>query len=224
MRHPINLKSQISNLKSLGRAKPRRVGVLGGTFDPVHWGHVLMAYSAMEAFELDEVLFVPARLNPLKDGCRQGPARHRVAMLRLALQGEATMRVVQDELRRAPPSYTVDTIRNLKARHPAWDIYFIMGMDSLRDISKWHCYKTLLRLCTIIPVERPGVKAPIRRIPGVSEAVSKKVLGNVIAGRLMDISSTGIRRRIAKGQEIRYAVPRCVAQYIKKHGMYRRKI
>ena len=194
---------------------------MGGTFDPVHWGHVMMAMSAMEAFALDEVLFMPARLNPLKDGCRQGEARHRVAMLRLALSGTKGMRVAQDELRRKPPSYTVDTIRNLKARHPAWDIYFIMGMDSLRDIAKWHCYKTLLRLCTVVPVERPGVK-PLRRLPGVSAAVSQKVLKNVIAGRLMDVSSTGIRERIAKGQEIRYAVPRRVAEYIQRQGMYKK--
>ncbi|MCL1856777.1 MAG: nicotinate-nucleotide adenylyltransferase [Kiritimatiellaeota bacterium] len=197
-----------------------KVGILGGTFDPIHWGHIMMAHCAMEAFGLDKVLFMPARLNPLKDGGRQVEDRHRVAMVRLALQGTKNMRVALDELRRPPPSFTVDTIRHLKGRHPTWDIYFILGMDSLNDLAKWRCHKTLLRLCTFIPIERPGVKAPPKRIPGLTAAASRAVLRNVIAGRLMDISSTQVRRKVAKGQAIRYAVPRTVAQYIHKHRLY----
>ena len=175
----------------------------------------------MEAFGLDRVLFVPARQNPLKRGRAQSEDRHRVAMLRLALAGRRKMGVALDELRREPPSFTIDTIRGFKQRHPTWELYLILGMDSLRDIAQWRCYKTLLRLCTVIPVERPGIVSPRCRIPGLTAEESRKVLKNVIAGRLMDISSTQVRRRVAKCHEIRYAVPRSVAHYITKYGLYR---
>lgn len=134
-----------------------RVGVLGGTFDPVHRGHLAVARAAIRRLRLDLLLVVPARRSPLK-GARPAAARHRLAMLRLAFRGMKGVRISPMELRRPAPSYTVDTLRALKRRWPSAALFLLMGADAYRDLGKWHRPGEIRRLATVAVFPRPGVR------------------------------------------------------------------
>ena len=205
-----------------------RVGILGGTFDPVHIGHLLLAQSALETWKLDKVIFMPNNVSPLKLEKRQSSFRHRLAMLKLALRGQSQFEVSDIEFRRGGVSYTFDTVTALKKTHPDWDIYFIIGMDSLRELHLWYRAKELIKICRVVTLARPYSELGIRneelgiksRVAGFSQKDSKQLIKDIATSRQIDISSSEIRSRIAKQQEIRYLVPERVEKYIHKQRLY----
>ena len=190
------------------------VGVFGGSFNPVHRGHLFIAQLAREAASLDEVVFVPAARPPHKEDEKLADAAHRVAMLRAALAGEPAATVSEIELEEDGPRFTVDTLTRLAARWPDAALSFIMGLDSLHDFPGWREPERILSGFRVIAVDRPGVD-PATLDPAVT-ARCLTVTGNPFA-----ISSTGIRSRAARGLSLRHLVPEPVARYIADHGLYR---
>jgi nicotinate-nucleotide adenylyltransferase len=199
------------------------IGVLGGTFDPVHLGHLAIAEDAREALGLERVLFIPAAAPPHKPGRPISPGETRLAMVELAIAGNPAFAVDRVELDRPGPSYAVDTIELLAARERAAgrdpDLTFILSAEAFRELPSWRSPDRLLELCRFAVVPRAGTETPDRawveaRFPGRADRVT------FLAGPLLGVSSTGIRARIRAGRSIRYLVPDAVAQYIADHGLY----
>ena len=134
----------------------KRIGILGGTFDPIHGGHLALARAAIRRLKLDRVLFVPARLSPLKDS-RPTPAKHRLAMLRLALKGMRKAKIETLELKRPGRSYKVDTLKALKRKYPHAELFLILGRDAARDLPRWKRPAEICRLATVAIFPRPGL-------------------------------------------------------------------
>jgi nicotinate-nucleotide adenylyltransferase len=200
-----------------------RLGLYGGSFDPVHYGHLLLAECCREELQLDAVWFLPAAISPFKKEQSQTPARHRVEMLKLALAGHATMNVSTIEIDRGGVSYTVDTLNEIHAQQPLAEMFFLMGADSLRDLPTW---REPARICELaIPVvaaraSHPPVDYDVLRnlvSPGRLEAIRSRQ----VTVPLIDLSSTDLRRRVSEGKSIRYRTPRAVEKYIETHGLYR---
>lgn len=185
--------------------RAKKVGVLGGSFDPVHHGHLLLARAALEELGLDQILFVPAALSPHKVGAAPTSAEHRLRMLELALAGEPRFRIAPNELRRPAPSYTVDTLRELRAALPGTEFHLLIGADNVEKFHTWREADTLPTLARIAVLDRAG-GAPAHAHP--------------VVRRCIDISSTDIRRRAAEGKSIRYLTPDPVCDYIQRHGLY----
>ncbi len=196
------------------------IGVLGGTFDPVHNGHLIVAEEARTRLNLAEVLFVPAGQPWLKVGIPISPAEHRLQMLRLALADQPHFKLSTIEIERAGPSYSVDTIAELQGKIGDGDeLFFILGWDSLASLSQWREVSRLIKLCYLVVVPRPGssrpnLKALEASIPGISQRVM------LIDKLEIDISASAIRERIARGLSVRHLVPEPVNRYIKQHGLY----
>ena len=193
-----------SSRRSLRATASARVGILGGSFDPVHAGHLAMARAARSALGLDLVLFVPARLSPLKRR-RPAPARHRLAMLRLALRRLPRARIEGMELRRRGPSYTVDTLRALKRRWPKAGFFLLLGADAARDLPRWRRAAEVRRLAVLAAFPRPGFRIPkgMLALPMVPRAVS----------------ATAFREVLARGRSPA-GCPSAVAAYARKHRLY----
>lgn len=197
-----------------------RIGIMGGTFDPVHFGHLAAAQSALHLAGLDRVVFLPNRQPPHKAGRQVTPAEHRAAMVRLAIADNQRFEFSTLELERQGPSYTIETVRALQALHPDSQLAFLVGMDSLIDIQTWFDYQTLLGLIDLLVVTRPRYSSERR------EAVLAE-LGPDLTRRIriletpgLDISGTDLRRRAAEGYPLRYLVPDAVAAYIQDHCPY----
>jgi nicotinate-nucleotide adenylyltransferase len=194
-----------------------RIGVLGGSFDPVHYGHILPVEKAAEHFRLDGVIFVPARLSPLKKEMPADP-RHRVAMLALAIQGHPGWSIDLQELDREPPSYTVETLRDLSARRLQDEIILLMGTDTLAGLARWKEPEEIVKLARIAAYTREpfaGAGLEVPEVVGLSERLEVFDAGSV------KISSTGLRADLARGDSAADRVPGPVAEYITKHGLYR---
>ena len=195
-----------------------RVGVLGGTFDPVHRGHLALARAAREELALDEVLFVPAGQPWRKEGRVVAPAGHRLAMLRLALEDEPAFAVETMELERPGPSYTADTLEALRAARPDDELFFVIGEDALADLPNWVRPERILELATLAVARRVDVpQAAGERLPGLSERVVRLKMP------LLAVSATEIRERVRRGEPIGELVPPTVGAYIREHGLYRDK-
>lgn len=208
------------------------IGFLGGTFDPVHFGHLRSAVEVAEALDLAEVRFVPARVPPHKLGEPPAPVEHRVAMLRLAILGERRLRVDLRELTREGPSYTIETVRSYLAEglRPT----FLMGLDSYLEITTWHDYETLLSACDHAVMTRPGyefqplehtVPLAVARRFWYDPAISgyRGDAGTTIrfvAVTRMDVSSTQVREAVRAGRSPAFLVPRAVERYIRSRGLY----
>jgi nicotinate-nucleotide adenylyltransferase len=197
-----------------------KLGIFGGTFDPVHGGHLLLAEQCREQCGLDEVWFVPAGTPPHKLARAIAPGKLRAEMLELAVAGHAAFRVDRRELGRDGPSYTIDTLRDLLAEDSTREIFFLLGADSLTDLPTWREPQAIFELATLIVVNR-GDRPP----PDV-DAVWK-ALGQDYSNRLQvvsipacELSSSDIRRRVADGRSIRFMVPRAVECYIETHRLY----
>lgn len=201
-----------------------RIGILGGTFNPVHLGHLLMAQDAMEAFELTKVLFMPCARPPHKDIAALAPVSHRVAMLELAIKGNLDFELCDMEIKRGGSSYTVDSIRALLKKSTDTDYFFIIGSDTLTELHLWKEIGELLGLCRIVTVARPGVD--LRNLSGkdmnLPEEAAKRLLDDMIEGHLVDVSSSDIRYRVAEGMRIHYLTPSAVEMHIAEHGLYSR--
>lgn len=200
----------------------KKIGILGGTFNPVHSGHLLLAQNAMERLELSKVLFIPCANPPHKAATTLASAEHRLAMLELATEHDLHFEVSDMEIRRGGYSYTIDTIRELKRINPSAELYFIIGTDSLLELHTWKNIHDLLKLCRFITFSRPGTemssidKDTIRLDPPWPDRLIK----DVMTGQLLDISSSDIRYRVAEGMSIRYLVPQGVEMYIAEHNLY----
>lgn len=196
------------------------LGVLGGTFDPVHNAHLAIAEVARGRLHLDVVLFIPAGQPQLKGNADISLAAHRVEMVRLAIADKPYFRLSTIEVERLGPTYTVDTIAQLKSELRSGDeIFFIMGWGSLSELPRWHEPERLVELCFPVAVPRPGYPRPNlksleRSIPGLS----KRVL--LLDEPQINISATDIRSRIARGLSIKDLVPEAVDKYIREHGLY----
>ena len=197
-----------------------KIGVLGGTFDPVHRGHVMMAEEARDTLSLSEVLMVPAGHPMFKVNNKIAPAEHRLAMLRLAVAGKPHLRVSTIELERPGPSYTVDTIAALRERYGGGDeIYFILGWDSLEQLPEWYEPARLISKCFLAAVPRPGWTRPdLKTLEAGVPGISRRVV--FLEKPRVDISALAIREKAARGESIARLVPATVADYIKKHKLY----
>jgi nicotinate-nucleotide adenylyltransferase len=184
-----------------------RVGVFGGSFDPVHHGHLIVATEAMRALGLEQLRFVPAGQHPFKRDRLVAPADHRLAMLDLAVAGVPGFVVDPQECRRPGPSYTVDTLRALRAALPNASLSLLIGSDAARDFPEWREAEAVRELATVVVLTRPGVAPPA----GV---------GLMLPVPAVDISATVIRQRIRTGESIRFLVPDAVARYIAAHRLY----
>lgn len=186
-----------------------RVGLFGGSFDPIHHGHLITARSAVEQLELDELRFVPAHQQPFKVGRHEAPAVHRARMVELAIAGVPDFRLEAAELDRPGPSFTVDTLRALSAAEPEADWVLLLGDDAARDFAKWREPDAIAQLARIAVFARPGSR------PELTEGVWRR-----ISVPLVEISATDVRRRVREGHSIRYWVPDAVAAYVAANGLY----
>ncbi|WP_372806818.1 nicotinate-nucleotide adenylyltransferase [Pontiella sp.] len=205
------------------QASAKRIGIMGGSFDPVHVGHLIIAQDAAERLELSEVIFIPAAIPPHKQHVQQVDAEHRLNMLRLAVETDIRFSVSDTEFQRGGVSYTIDTIRSMREEHPGAGLVLIVGSDTLVDLHNWYKIDELLNLCEVATFLRPGERCldAIAEKVNVPEEHRKRLLKNVIEAHLVEISSTEIRMRIAEGLGIRYLVPPEVEMYIYEHGLYR---
>ncbi len=198
-----------------------KIGILGGTFDPVHIAHLMVASEAKRACGLNRVLLMPAGAPPHKEARALTAAAHRLAMARLAVEGMEGFAVSDLELRTPGIDYTVDTLRLLRHEYPGAKLYFIVGGDSLMALDQWRSPEKLLKLAAFAAVYRPGLEL------AVLERKRCELLGRfggeitLVACPGMDISSTEVRRRAAAGQSIAGLVPPAVGAYIAAHGLYR---
>ncbi len=196
------------------------IGILGGTFDPVHNGHLILADVAREQLNLSVILFIPAGQPWLKTERIITPAQHRLQMLRLALEDKADFRISEIEIERSGPTYSIDTITALKKDPYAGDeLFFILGQDILMQFPQWHDASNLVQLCYLVAAPRPGVKKPDLKaleveIPGITQRVM------LMKKPLVDISASDIRERVARGLSVRHLVPEPVNRYIKEQRLY----
>ncbi|OGC96342.1 MAG: nicotinate (nicotinamide) nucleotide adenylyltransferase [candidate division Zixibacteria bacterium RBG_16_53_22] len=187
-----------------------RVGILGGTFDPPHNGHIAIARAALDQLRLSKIIFVPARIQPHKILTTTAPAEARLDMLRLALDGDDAFEISDIELRRNGPSYTVDTLEEFRQERPHDDFFLIIGADNISEIETWHNPGRIFELATVAAANRPNFTP------------SGKYMHAIVYFSMTptDISSTEIRERIAGGRPISEMLPSVVEEYIKKNGLY----
>jgi nicotinate-nucleotide adenylyltransferase len=183
-----------------------RIALYGGTFDPIHHGHLILAREAREVLGLDQVIFIPAARSPFKPGVQAAPAEVRLAMLRAAVEEEAGFAVDDTELHRGGTSYTIDTVLAARERWPGAELYWLIGQDHVRELPKWHRYEELRTLVKFAVFSRRGHETAADGFP--------------VIARQVDISATDIRARVARGQSIRYLVPEPVRALIAQHGLY----
>ena len=198
---------------------PRPIGLLGGTFNPVHEGHLSIAREARRLFDLDAVWFIPCSIPPHKPAGNLAPNADRLAMLRLAIAGEPRFEALPVEFERLGKSYSLDTVRDLQTRHPGTEFVFIVGADTLPELHTWHKPLELLARIRIVSLARPGFvpdAASIRLPP----PWPGKLLADLRTGHPLDVSSRDVRAKIAAGQPVSL-VPEPVVRYIQEHNLYR---
>lgn len=183
--------------------------MLGGTFDPIHHGHLAAASEVCAALGLDQVLFAPTNRQPFKDGFDSASPEHRLAMCRLAVEGDSRFAVTPVDIERGGITYTVDTLTDLHAQLPDTSLYFITGADALARLGEWRDAHRLTGLAQFVGVTRPGHSLPQLETPHALVEVPA-----------LAVSSTDVRRRVRAGAPVRYLVPRAVADYIAQHDLY----
>jgi nicotinate-nucleotide adenylyltransferase len=189
----------------------KRIGILGGSFDPIHFGHLLMAQSAKEALKLDCVFFVPTFCSPFKVGHKMPSSNHRLALVRAAIKGNEFFSIYNGELRREGISYTIDTLKELKSRHPQAKFFLLMGADNLRSFHRWKDTSGILALASLVILNRPGF----------DKVYPKRWPYQKINMPAVDISSSDIRERLKSKKSIWYLTPKNVIRYISRHRLYR---
>jgi len=210
----------------------RRVGIFGGTFNPIHLAHLRSAEEVREVQGLDRILFVPSATPPHKRKYGLVSAEHRLAMVRLAIAGNPGFKASTIEMDRPGRSYSVDTLRALRARMPGVAFVFIMGIDAFREIDTWREYERLFAFADLVVTSRPPLAEPsLRRALPVAvrpqfcyrkNYLEHRTGNRIIFQRIsdLDISASAIRHRISRGLSIRYLVPPAVERYIARHGLY----
>ena len=195
------------------RVRSQRIGILGGTFNPIHLGHLLIAQDAMEQAQLDSVVFIPDAHPAHKSAASLVPSRHRLHMVKLAIRGDDRFIVDDIEIRRGGKSYAVDTVTELKRRWPDAELFFIIGSDSLQELRLWRDIERLAAQCTFLVLARPVCERNRPRL-------RRSIRWQLVRGHPCDIASRDIRARIARGQSIRYLVPDTVLNYIERKKLY----
>ncbi len=190
-----------------------RLGILGGTFDPPHIGHLLAAVDAYEALVLDRLFLVPANAQPLKAGLAAAPAHQRLAMVKLLIGGDDRFAADAVEIERAGLSYTVDTLKTFAQRFPDAERFFLVGEDAMTAFGEWRAPEQIVELARLAILRRPGAT--------VGPAVIAPEGTIALATRLVDVSSTEIRQRVRAGRSIRGFVPESVAKFIETERLYR---
>jgi nicotinate-nucleotide adenylyltransferase len=183
----------------------RKIGIYGGTFDPIHHAHLILARDARESLGLEKVILVPAAISPFKDS-PPAKAEVRLSMLRAAIEGEMALLVDDCELRRPPPSYTIDTVEKIQGAEGQCEIYYLIGEDNVSGLTRWHRFEELEKMVRFVVLDRGGLQAQHSY-----QSVHRKI----------DISATDIRKRVALGRSIRYLVPPAVEEIIRQHNLYR---
>lgn len=192
-----------------------KVGIMGGTFDPVHIGHLIAALCALEAADLDEVWFIPTASPPLKPNAPVADEQHRLQMVKLAVSDEPRFRVNEIELERGGMSYSIDTVTALMEQYAEHHFHYIIGSDRIHDLPKWHRAEELYQLVTFIGLNRPSEPLQLQRLP---ESWRSRII--IAPMPQLEISSTGLRQRAALGRTLQYFVPHQVEQYIRRHSLY----
>jgi nicotinate-nucleotide adenylyltransferase len=191
-----------------------RLGLYGGTFDPIHLGHLILAEACREACDLDRVWFIVAGSPPHKPEGRTDVA-HRLEMARLAVAGNPAFEVSEIETRRPGPHYSVETLEAVALERPGDDLFFLIGGDSLVDLPHWREPDKILQLAGLVVANRPGFEPPPFDVPPDAKAIQRVTIPPI------GIASHEVRRRMLEGRSIRYQVPRAVEAYIDAHGLYR---
>jgi nicotinate-nucleotide adenylyltransferase len=205
-------------------AEKRRIALVGGTFDPIHYGHLVIAEEVRTALDMTEMIFIPAGQPPHKPGRVITPARHRLAMLELALASNSHFTISRVEMDRPGPSYLVDTLRILRTQMGTdVELSFVIGWDSLQELHTWYEPLGILALLdALVAVGRPGyvdggaynMKQLEARLPGITPRL------HIVQAPQFSVSSTDLRQRVAQGQPIKYQVPEAVERYIFEHSLY----
>jgi nicotinate-nucleotide adenylyltransferase len=200
-----------------------RIGIFGGSFDPIHYGHLLLAESCREQRQLDRVWFLPAAVPPHKRGVVQTAGTHRANMIEIALVDHPAFELSLLELKRGGLSYTADTLREIARDQPEAELFLLLGGDSLADLPTWRAPGEICRLAIPLVVSRPGAPPPdFSPLAGlVSDERLKQIQESQVQMPLIELSSTDIRRRVAAGQSIRYRTLPSVVRYIEQLGLYR---
>jgi nicotinate-nucleotide adenylyltransferase len=206
-------------MAALKSASAPRLGILGGTFDPIHDGHLVAAQETRHQLALDQVLFVPAATPPHKPDRAISPALHRLHMIELAIAGQPGFAISRVDIDRPGPHYTVDTLRLLREAWPPDSVlFFIEGSDSLAEMVTWYKPEQLIKLCELAVVRRPGSQTEISKLelklPGLTSRL------NWVDMPLLDISSTDLRARVREGRPISYLLPVAVEAYILENELY----
>ena len=201
----------------------QRIGLIGGTFDPIHIGHLLAAEQCREQLQLDELRFLLAATSPFKTTVASTDSKHRWNMLQLAIGGNPYFRADDRELKRGGTSYTVDTLREIRSQSPTAQIVFLMGADSLADFSKWREPSEICRLAFVAVVARGGFDDPDLNLltPFLPPDQATRLDEHLVRMPLCEISSTAIRQAVTQRRSIRYQVTPAVATYIEQHNLYR---
>lgn len=182
----------------------KKIGIYGGTFDPIHHGHLILAREARERLGLERIIFVPAAVSPFK-GVPSSSAEDRLAMLQSAIAGEPEFAIDEFEIHRPPPSYTIDTVETIKMREPDAELFYLIGQDNVAGLTKWHRFGDLEKLVQFVVLDRTGEPS--------NHSYS-------LVQRKVDISATEIRNRVASHRSIRYLVPESVNEIIKSRRLY----
>ncbi len=206
------------------KAGSLNIGLMGGTFDPIHMGHLVTAEEARQQFDLDYVIFVPTGIPPHKEKEAVSLPEHRYLMTSLAVMSNPSFFVSRIEIDQKTPTYTIDTVRHFSfSKDPGLEVFFITGADAILEIFTWKDYEELLELCTFIAVSRPGYSLDHfhETLDRSCPALKQKV--HLLEIPALAVSSTFIRERVALSKTIKYLTPEPVEQYIKKHGLYSSK-
>lgn len=188
-------------------SRPLKLALYGGTFDPIHHAHLILAREALEQFGFDRVIFIPAAQSPFKPEQTPTPADLRLSMVRAAIAGEEAFDLDDSEIRRGGPSYTIDTVEAVAARWPGAELWWLIGEDHLAKLPAWHRYEELVKLVRFAVFARVGNGNTSHGFPRIT--------------RQVDISATEVRTRVARGRSIRYLVPESVRALIEEHRLYR---
>jgi len=195
-----------------------RRGILGGTFDPPHYGHLMLAEQAREQLGLACVSWVPAGDPWRKTGTPISAAQHRLAMLRLAVEGNDSFQIDTREVERGGPSYTVDTLALIHEQHPEQELFFLLGADALSDLPNWHNPAKLIEIASLGAAARGGKRIPDSILETLLPSLCQRL--SWFAMPRLDISATDLRTRAAKGESLRYFCPPAVAAYITSNKLY----
>lgn len=199
-----------------------RIGIFGGTFDPIHVGHLILAEQCREQARLDQIWFIPCARQPLKDRTITTTDRQRCEMIELAIAGCEPFHLKQFELQRGGTSYTVDTLDQVRASHPDDELFLLMGDDSLDSFAKWKSPERICELAIPLIASRPGFDqvdlSPLSKY--VDEARFREIEYHAITSPLIQISSTDLRERIRSGRTVRFLMPRAVEKYIETQKLY----